>query len=804
MAIKKLFVFFLFFITINSYGSDKINKINFEGLHRISSNLVLSKIPIKIGDKINNNKIKKIINSLYSTHNFEDIKVFQNGKKLTIRVKELPIISRITFMGNKIIKNEEIEKVLEDHGVFVGNILNPSVISSINKGLESFYPNIGNYNTVIKSIVTPLPNNYVDIKFIFNEGVCTNIYQINIVGNNKFTSDKLISLFKLRDKRSWWNITKINRYQKEILESDLKNLRNFYLENGYLRFKVKSTKLSLTPDKKGIYITIYIDEGDQYRVSGISLKGNLDGHTQEAHDLITISISVDDLYSINDIKEVKNNIKKLIMNFGYSFPVVTVHYKIDDVNKKVRLDFNANVGNRYYVRNIDFEGNNVSKDIVLRRTIKQMEGTWLSGNLIDQSTELLKRTGFFKTVELEKKFLPNHPDQVDLIYKVKESNTGSIKFGLGYGITNNLNFQFSINKDNLFGTGSSISLNALKNKKQTEAEVLLIDPYLTINGISLSNRFFYSKLFKDNSSNEYSNENYGFDSTIGFPFNENNRLNLGVGYINSKILNVGPQIAAYRYFKSVKDFECFPSYRGVVVGDINFNYGWNYNTLDRNFFPSEGNYINLKNKITFVGSTNKFLKFSLDGTKYIPIDKEKNWILLGHSHLGYGYGLGKDHEMPFYENFYLGGPKTLRGFGINSIGPKAVYLKQDTVTSDCIKKGTCILSDTPVGGNATISSNLELIFPTPFINEKYVSSFRTSLFFDVGNVWDTKWETTYDGKLIENLPNYNSPEKIRMSTGITLQWLSPIGPIELSYAIPIKKYDGDQIENFQLFIGKTW
>ncbi|PPI88004.1 outer membrane protein assembly factor BamA [Candidatus Pantoea edessiphila] len=799
MAIKKLFLTFLFFITINVYGADKIHNISFEGLERISSSSMLSIISVKIGDIIDSNKIKNIIKSLYSTNNFEAIKVTKNSNTLIIKVKELPIISKITIVGNNLIKKDRIEKSLDTFNVFAGAVLNKSLISLINKSFEEFYFNIGKYNFNINTVITPLSNNYVDVKFIFNEGNFSKIYQINIIGNKKFNSNKLISLFELRDKTTWWNIIKNRRYQKQKLEKDLMNLRNFYLSNGYLRFKIKSTKLSLTPDKKGIFITINLHEGNQYKISGIKFKSNLNNNLKNINNLKNlIKIPVGDLYNINKIQQAKDRIKQSIIGYGYSYPNIIIHYKIDDINNKVQLFFDSNIGHIYYVRQIYFKGNYISRDSVLRRKIQQMEGTWLNSDLVNQSTDLLKRTGYFETVELEKKISLTCPDQVDLIYKVKEKNTGGIKLGVGYGKTNNLNFQAKINQNNWLGTGNMFSINASREQGQSQGDILLVNPYFTLNGISLSNHIFYS-ILTDYKYYGYNDTSYGVDTSIGIPITTHSTLHLGLGYTKNDIYNIKSQISIYRYLKSVTNDGKISKF---LTKDFNFNYGWTYDTLNQNILPSMGNYTHLSGKNTFLKSINNFFKVSLDVNQYIPISSNKNWILSGHGYFGYGMGF-KSHEMPFYENFYAGGPKSIRGFQNNGIGPKSVYLKGD-ISSDCISKGKCLLSNDTVGGNATFTGSFELIFPIPFIEEKYLNSIRTSLFFDFGNVWDTMWTNTIDEKNIDNLPNYNSPENIRMSAGISLEWASPFGPLVFSYAIPIKKYTGDKVENFQFYAGKTW
>ncbi|MXP51179.1 outer membrane protein assembly factor BamA [Pantoea sp. SoEX] len=803
MTIKKLFLTILISISISTYASNRINNINCEGFSRVSIDSLSPKINIKVGDKINGDVIENIIRSLYSTNNFEKVKVIKNKNTLTIKVKELPIISKVNIVGSEVIPKDKIEKILEHSNISAGNVLNRSLLFLTKKSFEEFYYNIGKYNFNIKSVVTPLPNNYANVTFILKESVFTKIDQINIIGNKNFTYKKLISLFELRDKINWWDITKIHTYKKETLEEALTNLRNFYLKNGYLRFKIKSTKLSLTPNKNKIYITVNINEGNQYKISGVKFRSNLNNKLEELKN--NIKIGIGDIYNIENIKKAKHKINSIIVDYGYAYPIIRVNYKIDDLNKKVKIYFNVNSGKRYHVRHIYFKGNYISKDSVLRRKLQQIEGDWLNSNLVDQSTNILKGTSYFDQVELEKNFLPNQRDQVDLIYKVKEHKTGGIKLGVGYGKKNLLNFQVNINQNNWLGTGHIFKINAVKDMVQKQGDLLLIDPYFTVNGISLTNHFFYNRMTSSDKSYGYNNISYGIDTSLGFPINNENTLNVGLGFIKNNIYNISPQISVYRYLKYIENFDISKKDAHFLTNDFNINIGWDYDTLEQSLFPLLGSSINLNSKINVLKARNNFFKISLDSSKYLPINESNTWILVGCFRLGYGAGFFRNHEMPFYENFYSGGPKTIRGFQTNTVGPKSVYLKTlKSLSPNCISSKECTVSTDTIGGNALFNGSLELIFPIPLLNKKLAESIRTSLFCDFGNVWDTKWKTTYKGKNIKNMPDYNSPSNIRISAGVSFKWASPIGPLEFSYAIPIKTYNGDKIDNFQLYIGKTW
>ncbi|EGQ8217137.1 outer membrane protein assembly factor BamA [Vibrio parahaemolyticus] len=804
MAIKRILFASLLATSVSANGAENfvVQDIEIDGLQRVALGAALLKMPVRVGDTIDQGDVAEIIRALYASGNFEDVKVLRDGGVLMVQVKERPTIASISFSGNKAIKDEQLQENLNASGVREGEALDRTTLSNIEKGLEDFYYSVGKYNATVKAVVTPLPRNRSDLKFVFTEGVSAKIQQINFIGNEVFSDEELLSRFNLNVDVPWWNFLADEKYQKQVLAGDIEALKSFYLDRGYLKFNVDSTQVAISPDKKGVYITLGLEEGEVYTVKDVKFRGDLIG--EEATFERLVPFEDNETYNGSLVTSMEEGIKRVLGESGYAYPQVNTIPEFDDENKQVSLVVNVDPGNRIYVRDIRLTGNNSTKDEVLRREMRQMEGSWLNSKSIETGKTRLNRLGYFENVEVQTVRVPGSDDQVDLVYSVKEANSGSVNFGVGYGTESGVSFQVGLQQDNFLGSGNRVGINAMMNDYQKNVSLDYRDPYWNLDGVSLGGKIFYDEFEASEAGIvDYTNQSYGASLTWGFPFDELNRFEFGVGYTHNKIGNLSPYLQVEQFLQAQADN--IDSSGALNTNDFDFNISWTRNNLNRGYFPTAGNHQRAFYKMTVPGSDVQYFKMQYDVRQYVPLTKKHEFTLLFRGRLGYGNGYGQtdgnDNLFPFYENYYAGGFTTLRGFGSNSVGPKAVY--RDYSGSN---NGADTATDDSVGGNAVALASIELIVPTPFASDEVRNQIRTSIFFDMASIWDTEFDYRDSGAEYGDryYYDYSDPTNYRSSYGAALQWMSPMGPLVFSLAKPIKKFDGDDEEFFTFTIGRTF
>ncbi|EGQ8481917.1 outer membrane protein assembly factor BamA [Vibrio parahaemolyticus] len=804
MAIKRILFASLLATSVSANGAENfvVQDIEIDGLQRVALGAALLKMPVRVGDTIDQGDVAEIIRALYASGNFEDVKVLRDGGVLMVQVKERPTIASISFSGNKAIKDEQLQENLNASGVREGEALDRTTLSNIEKGLEDFYYSVGKYNATVKAVVTPLPRNRSDLKFVFTEGVSAKIQQINFIGNEVFSDEELLSRFNLNVDVPWWNFLADEKYQKQVLAGDIEALKSFYLDRGYLKFNVDSTQVAISPDKKGVYITLGLEEGEVYTVKDVKFRGDLIG--EEATFERLVPFEDNETYNGSLVTSMEEGIKRVLGESGYAYPQVNTIPEFDDENKQVSLVVDVDPGNRIYVRDIRFTGNNSTKDEVLRREMRQMEGSWLNSKSIETGKTRLNRLGYFENVEVQTVRVPGSDDQVDLVYSVKEANSGSVNFGVGYGTESGVSFQVGLQQDNFLGSGNRVGINAMMNDYQKNVSLDYRDPYWNLDGVSLGGKIFYDEFEASEAGIvDYTNQSYGASLTWGFPFDELNRFEFGVGYTHNKIGNLSPYLQVEQFLQAQADN--IDSSGALNTNDFDFNISWTRNNLNRGYFPTAGNHQRAFYKMTVPGSDVQYFKMQYDVRQYVPLTKKHEFTLLFRGRLGYGNGYGQtdgnDNLFPFYENYYAGGFTTLRGFGSNSVGPKAVY--RDYSGSN---NGADTATDDSVGGNAVALASIELIVPTPFASDEVRNQIRTSIFFDMASIWDTEFDYRDSGAEYGDryYYDYSDPTNYRSSYGAALQWMSPMGPLVFSLAKPIKKFDGDDEEFFTFTIGRTF
>lgn len=732
-----------------------VRDIRLSGLQRISPGAVLIALPLRVGDRFDPQRSDAIIRALFKTEFFSDVQLGRDGDVLVINVVERPSIAELNLTGNKDIKTEDLQKGLREAGLATGRVFVPSALDQLRQELQRQYYANGKYGMKVDTDVTDLPRNRVRIDIKITEGDVARIRQINIVGNEVFDDETLRNTFKLSTPNLISFITGNDKYSRQKLAGDLENLHAYYLDRGYLDFDIKSTQVAITPDKQEIYITINVTEGQQYTVDEVKLSGNLVVEPEELVRLVKLRPG--DTFSRKKMTETSDAISERLGEAGYAFANVNPSPDIDQKNATARLTFFVDPGKRAYVRRISFAGNEKTADEVMRREMRQLEAATFSSKAVERSRVRLERLGFFEEVTVETPAVPGSPDQVDVNFAVKERASGSISAGVGFGQGSGLLLNAAVTQNNFLGTGDSVSVNFNTSDYSRVYSVSHTNPYATVDGVARTvSAFVRSTDAADANLTEYDTSSIGGNWGYNVPLSEFDAFGFGIGVEQTSI-----DPGAFTPL-TILDFI---DKNGDSYNIFKANLSLSHDTRNRAIFPDRGVLRRLSGEFAAPIGDLQFYKLNFTEQHYFPFSDTVSLLLSGT--LGYGDGYGDTTELPFFENFYAGGFRTLRGFKDNTLGPRDEF-------------------DDPLGGDRLIMGRGELFFPVPFM-DRQSNNFRMSVFADAGNVFGAG-DPLKAGEL-------------RYSTGVAAVWISPFGAISVAIAQPFNDGPDDEVQRFQFSLG---
>ncbi len=731
-----------------------VQDIRIDGLQRIAAGTVFSYLPIQVGDTLDGKRSAEAIRALYKTRFFRDVRLEREGNLLVVAVVERPAISKISISGNDSIETEPLLESLKQIGFAEGRVFDNSVLDKVNQDLRRTYFGLGKYDVQIETTTTPLDRNRVAVNIDITEGAVARIKRINIVGNKTFDEDELLDLFKLST-TGWlsWFI-KDDQYSKQRLSGDLEILRSHYLDRGFVNFNIESTQVSLTPDKKGVFITVNIAEGDRFSIGKVRLAGELPIPEEDLFKLVKLKQG--EFFSRKEVTETTNRMVDKLGEAGYAFANVNSIPDIDDETREVTLTFFVDPGKRVYVRRVNFQGNTRTRDEVLRREVRQMESAWVSTSKIKISRTRLQRLGYFEEVNVETPAVPGTSDQVDVDFSVKEKASGSFTAGVGFSQTQGVVLNLGLNQANFLGSGNRVGISFNNSDVDRTYAFNYDNPYWSIDGVSRGFDLYYRETDAESANiTDYSTDRGGAGVRFGIPLKEFQRVNVGLTgeYTNLKLGNT-PSLQLVDFVRKESD-----EYKNAIV-----TASWRRDTRNRAIFPDRGLLTSLRGEVTTPKSDLMYYKLNLKQQVYLPVAKWFTLLLKGE--LGFGDGYGDSDELPFFENYFVGGIRSIRGFKDNTLGPRD-------------SKGD------PFGGDKKIVGNAEFILPAPFLKES--RSLRLSAFYDIGNVYGPN-EDVDSGEL-------------RMSTGVAASWLSPVGALTFSLAYPLNDKERDDTQAFQFTFG---
>ena len=732
-----------------------VRDIRVEGLSRVEPGTIFVSLPFQVGDTYNDDKASAAIRALFGLGLFKDVRIDVQGSTVVVIVEERPTVADVSFTGTKEFDKEVLTKALREVGLAEGRAFDKALADRAEQELKRQYLSRSLYGAEVVTTVTPIERNRVNLNFNVIEGDVAKIKTLNIVGAQAFSESTLKGLFD-QDTGGWLSwYTKSDRYSRNKLNADLESLRSYYLTRGYLEFKIDSTQVAISPDKQSIGITVNITEGARFAVSGVKLEGNFLGKEEEFKTFVKIAPG--QAYNSESVAETTKAFTDYFGNFGYAFAQVQARPDIDRVNNTVVINMVADPSRRAYVRKINIGGNNRTRDEVIRREFRQYESSWYDGEKIKLSRDRVDRLGYFKTVDVDTSDVPGTNDQVDVNVKVEEKPSGNLVLGAGFSSSDKLSLQFKVQQENVFGSGNYLGIDFNTSKLNRTLALTAVDPYFTKDGVSRTAEIYFrnQKPVEENSS-DYQLNSRGASLRFGVPFSEQTTIFFGGGIEQTNIVSGTNLPAAYL---------AFANKAGLKSTLFPLTLGWSSDTRDSAIAPNAGQLQRLNGDWGIAGDA-KFVRASYQYQSYIALNKK--FTLAMNSELGWGKGLG-DTPFPVFKNFFAGGLGSVRGFDQSTLGPRDI-------------------TGAYLGGPKKLLGAIELQAPLPGAGND--RTLRVFGFVDAGNVFAENQKFAL--------------KDLRASTGVGISWVSPVGPLRLAFANPIRKQAGDKIQKLQFQIGTTF
>jgi outer membrane protein insertion porin family len=774
-----------------------VGDIRVQGLQRVSEGTVYNYLPVNIGDDLTVQRLREALRSLYQTGFFRDVELRRDGSTLVVVVRERPTIESFEIKGNKEIKTEDLTKSLRQAGMAAGKTFDRSLLEEIKGSLTDQYYSRGRYGVHIDTTVEDQPDNRVRVKIEIKEGTRARIRQISVVGNTQFDEDDILASFELKTPQwnSWYKQN--DRYSRESLQGDLEKLRSWYQDRGYANFQIESAQVAIAPEKDDMFITLSVNEGEVYTISESKIAGNTIVPIEQLNRLLLVQPG--QIYSQQLISATQELIQNRLGEDGYAFAKVDPVPKLDEDGKKVGMTFMVEPGKRVYVRHIRFAGVERTNDEVLRREMRQLEGAWVSNLALERSKQRVQQLPFIEKVEFEKEKVEGSDDLVDVVFTIKEGPSAQLSGGIGYSQSSSFMLNANYADSNFMGSGNRIALELNTGQYQQVYSFSHTDPYTTIDNLSRTFSLRYTNVTQFvSASSDFSSKSLSAGLEYGYPITEFQVVRLGVTATRSGLLttSTGSAIQAQNWVQqngnpysrsAVDDYGNIYEFFGTKFTTFEMTAGWYMSSLNRGLFADRGQRQSFSASASIPGSNVEYYVLDYQFNRYIPI--WHRFVGLVRFRGAYGDSFGGTTGLPPFRQFYGGGPDTVRGFRESRLGPKDNF-------------------GNPYGGNLLVTARAEVIIPMP---QKWQSSARMSLFYDVGNVFATNDDIKFYGRDGLTPVTYRFKyDNLRRSAGVAVEWLAPMGLFRFSYALPLNAQDGnnviypDETEEFQFSVGQAF